>query len=279
MHGYQWSRSFEYLHSDFGEGQPGQVRETFTSAVPIRSTTAADIKDVLVSELAKVGLDTKNIAAASFDGGSNFSGARKGVQALLKEYALDLLFVHCRAHLLQLAVLNACKLSREVKAVISSLNQHFTLFSKSHKRLAVVKVSPTLNILSGYMIPSAVSDSLKCVCVCVLVLFPRRFIQAVGATRSVELATCASDTFTSDNCLSDNSALDYSDSRSNNLADYPYHRGEPERRRYRERSWIMPNTKKTAKKASTVKGPAKMAPRKPFPPRRCRLCDCTTWYR
>ena len=107
---------------------------------------------------------------------------------------------------------------------------------------------------------------------------PRRFIQAVGATRSVELATCASDTFTSDNCLSDNSALDYSDSRSNNLADYPYHHGEPERRRYRERSWIMPNTTRPAKKASTVKGPAKMAPRKPFPPRRCRLCDCTTWY-
>ena len=90
-----------------------------------------------MSELAKVGLDAKNIVAASFDGGSNFSGARKGVQALLKEYAPDL-FVHCRAHLLQLTQLNACELSREAKAVISSLNQHFTLFSTSHKRLAVL---------------------------------------------------------------------------------------------------------------------------------------------
>jgi len=112
--------------------------ETFISAVPVRSTTAADIKDVLLSELAKIGLDAKNIVAASFDGGSNFSGARRGVQALLKEHAPGLLFVHCRAHLLQLALLNACERSREVKAVISSLNQLFSVFSKSHKRLAVL---------------------------------------------------------------------------------------------------------------------------------------------
>jgi len=116
----------------------GQVIETFISAVPVTSTTAAEIKSVLVYELEKVGLDARNIVAASFDGGSNFSGARKGVQALLKESSPDMIFVHCRAHLLQLALLNACDRCKEVKAVISSLNQLFALFSRSHKRLTVL---------------------------------------------------------------------------------------------------------------------------------------------
>lgn len=84
-------------------------------------------------------MDPKNLAAASFDGAANFSGVKKGVQALLKAYSPNMLFIHCRSHLLQLALLRAADSVKEIKQTLSALNQLFVLFRGSHKRLTVLE--------------------------------------------------------------------------------------------------------------------------------------------
>lgn len=72
------------------------------SVVPVVDTKAKSVCDAILVELKKVGLNPSDIVAASFDGAANFSGNKKGVQALP-----NMVYVHCRSHLLQIALLRA----------------------------------------------------------------------------------------------------------------------------------------------------------------------------
>ena len=59
----------------------GTVIEQFLCATPVVSTTADSIHQKLIEILHMHQLDETKIAAASFDGASNFSGCKGGVQA------------------------------------------------------------------------------------------------------------------------------------------------------------------------------------------------------
>lgn len=111
-----------------------KIQETFLCAVEVQSTTGENIKNTLVEKL----VESKNIVAVGFDGGANFSGNVKGVQTLLKEHSPNLIFIHCRSHLLQLALVRAAETTPKIKKVLSTLNQLFSLFRHSHKRLTVL---------------------------------------------------------------------------------------------------------------------------------------------
>ena len=121
------------------EHASSKVEETFLTAVVLESTTAANITENLVSELQRAGLDPRNITAVSFDGGANFSGHVNGVQAKLRQFSPNLLFVHCRSHLLQLALVHSCKQSPHIKRVISALSKLYSTFAGSNKRLAILQ--------------------------------------------------------------------------------------------------------------------------------------------
>jgi hypothetical protein len=73
------------------------VIERFVCVVPVVSTTAETIYEAMLEQMNKYGLDPTKIVAASFDGASNFSGTRGGVQALLKQQSPAMVYVHCRS--------------------------------------------------------------------------------------------------------------------------------------------------------------------------------------
>ena len=67
-----------------------------------------------------------------FDGASNVSGSRSGVQAHLKqEKCPEAEYVHCCSHLLQLACVQACNKTKPIKHLFSALNSLYRLFSES----------------------------------------------------------------------------------------------------------------------------------------------------
>ena len=82
-----------------------------------------------------------NVVCASFDGASNMSGRHAGVQALLRRHSPNLVFVHCRSHLLQLALVKSAGNIVEVKRVLNLVNKLYTMFSQSPKKLAVLTAS------------------------------------------------------------------------------------------------------------------------------------------
>jgi hypothetical protein len=114
------------------------IKEVFIGCWPVRSTTADVITDAILEGIQSASLDPTNIVAVSFDGASNMSGSKKGVQALLKVHAPKLVFVHCRSHLLQLALVRAAGLVPDVKRTLSMLSKLYSLFQHSPKRLNVL---------------------------------------------------------------------------------------------------------------------------------------------
>lgn len=108
-----------------------KVVETFLGCWPVVSTKAQDVYQSIVTNLATFGLSPDRLVAASFDGTSNMSGQRGGVQALLKKEAPSLVFVHWRSHLLQLALVKASNSVSEMKQVLAAVNTLYALFAHS----------------------------------------------------------------------------------------------------------------------------------------------------
>ena len=115
-----------------------QVVERFVSVTSIVSTKADVIYGQLLVELKKHHLDSSKIMAAAFDGASNFSGNKAGVQTLLKQQSPNFVYVHCRSHALQLCQMKACQSIPEIKRIISVWNKLFSLFRGSAKRSTVL---------------------------------------------------------------------------------------------------------------------------------------------
>jgi len=115
-----------------------KVVERFISVVPVVSTTADSICSTLTDQMRKYCLDPTQLSAASFDGASNFSGAKGGVQALFKKHSPAMVYVHCRSHALQLCLVKGCQSIPTIKRVVSTLNKLFTVFRGSGKRLNVL---------------------------------------------------------------------------------------------------------------------------------------------
>lgn len=118
--------------------QPCSISEVFIGSWPVSSTSAEDVTNCIVNGLKSVALNPEHIVAAAFDGAANMSGKHGGVQALLRRYSPNLVFVHCRSHLLQLALVRSANSNPEVKRVIGVVNKLYALVSHSPKRLAVL---------------------------------------------------------------------------------------------------------------------------------------------
>ena len=115
-----------------------EIIERFIGIIELESTTAEVVFSKIIEMLNKYSLNASSLVAASFDGASNFSGQHRGVQALLRRHSPNMIYVHCRSHVLQLCLVKASNNEPGIKRVISLLNKLFTLFHGSSKRLNVL---------------------------------------------------------------------------------------------------------------------------------------------
>jgi len=72
--------------------------------------------------------------SVSFVGATNFSSQNAGVQSLILSEYPHILYIHCRAHLLQLALVHASSKYTPLKLVISAVSGLYSLFHASPKR-------------------------------------------------------------------------------------------------------------------------------------------------
>ena len=115
-----------------------EIIESFVTVVPVASTKAEVITSAIVKQMKINILNITNLVAVSFDDASNMSAAH-GVQALLRQISPGLLLVHCRSHVLQLAVVKAASTVPVVDRTLNMLNKLYTVFHGSSKRLLMQK--------------------------------------------------------------------------------------------------------------------------------------------
>ncbi|CAF4170764.1 unnamed protein product [Rotaria sp. Silwood2] len=98
---------------------------------------AQTIFDTIIKELKSKNIDMRKIRFTGFDGASVFSGEFNGVAAKFRQmYSNSILFIHCRAHVLQLCLLSACEDIIEVQESLLTLKSLFNFINRSSIRLA-----------------------------------------------------------------------------------------------------------------------------------------------
>ena len=83
------------------------IEELMVVLVDTDVTIGEGLEKLLVNALTFHGLDVCSIVVQGYDGGSNMRGAQKGVQARIKEINPVAMFMHCFAHNLNRALVNA----------------------------------------------------------------------------------------------------------------------------------------------------------------------------
>eukprot|EP00118_Oscarella_pearsei_P010818 m.68553 g.68553 ORF g.68553 m.68553 type:complete len:765 (+) comp35534_c0_seq2:451-2745(+) len=109
--------------------------ESFLHLTDVPNTTAKTITESIIRMLECRQIEMSKIIWLSFDGASNMSGSKGGVQALLsKGKCPDATYIHCRSHRLQLACVYAAEKIKPIKQLFSALNSLWRFFSQSPKK-------------------------------------------------------------------------------------------------------------------------------------------------
>ena len=117
----------------------GSTKESFVGFHSTKSTEGLVLYDLLTSAVGELGLELKDIVGQCFDGAANMSGIRKGLATRMKECSPQVLYVHCYAHTLNLAMQDALSGTPILRNTLGVVNTLFNFIGGSTKRQALFK--------------------------------------------------------------------------------------------------------------------------------------------
>ena len=86
------------------------IREEFLTFIPLQRITGEQIAETILNFLGENNIDAENIRGQGYDGASNMSSDRLGVQARIRKIAPLAIYVHCSGHYLNLVIRKSCSL-------------------------------------------------------------------------------------------------------------------------------------------------------------------------
>lgn len=172
------------------------IAEAFVGFMDVTSTTGCTLADALWKWVSDIGLDPMDIRGQGYDGASNMSGSRQGVQALIMARNPQAVYTHCCSHVLNLVIVKSCSLPA-IRNMFGTVQKVAVFFGESAKRMAYLETA-----IDGYDSVSITHKRLKKHCQTrwveqadALLVFLELFDATVDALRS--LALNARDTNTS----------------------------------------------------------------------------------
>ena len=115
-----------------------EVQEEFLGLVHTESTKGEALARKFLEVQNEYGIDTRKMRAQGYDGAANMAGIHRGVQAIIRQSIPEAVYVHCKAHSLNLAIGHACK-EPLVRNMLNTLQQVAFAFDYSAKRLLAFK--------------------------------------------------------------------------------------------------------------------------------------------
>ena len=109
------------------------IREEFIQFSTLSHVTGEAIATRICCDLTNLSLDLNNIRGQGYDGASNMSSNRVGVQALIRQQSPLAFCTHCSGHCLNLVICHSCNLPI-VRNVIDKLKATCLFFVNSPKR-------------------------------------------------------------------------------------------------------------------------------------------------
>ncbi len=120
-----------------------EVHEAAIGLLQLPDTNAFTLFSVVKDCLLRCSLPITNCIGQVYDGASNMSGVRSGVQALMKKETDSCLYVHCFAHSLNLCIQDVVRKSELLSNCIEFILQLVQLIKFSPKRLSLFQNSTT----------------------------------------------------------------------------------------------------------------------------------------
>ena len=116
----------------------GEPTETFLTLLKLTNRAAKSIFEWLVEEMEHWQIHLVKIRSAAFDRTAAFNGVRNGVYAarIRLSYDCSVLFIHCGAHVLQLAVVSASNDLPEISESLVALKSLRNFINKSSLHLS-----------------------------------------------------------------------------------------------------------------------------------------------
>ena len=115
----------------------GKTSETFVGFCETDSVTGEALFQVITTKIQQLGLEIKSIVGQCYDGAAIMSGYKKGVASRIQEVAAFAIYVHCYAHLLNLALQDTLEHNRVLKNSLGMLQSLYNFFN-SPKREGVL---------------------------------------------------------------------------------------------------------------------------------------------
>ena len=106
-----------------------EIREEFLQFSVLPRITGKAIASCILSDIDQLGLDMNNLRGQGYDGASNTSSERFGLQALLRQKSPLAVYTHCTGHCLNLVIRRSCSLPivRNVIDKMKSVSMFFFL--------------------------------------------------------------------------------------------------------------------------------------------------------
>lgn len=99
------------------------INEHFIQFVPITDCSGKGIADTILQKLVEWEIDITQCRGQGYDGASAMSGKFNGVQTHIREKIPSALYVHCSAHVLNLALAKSCTVS-PIRNCIGTINYY-----------------------------------------------------------------------------------------------------------------------------------------------------------
>jgi hypothetical protein len=119
----------------------------FLTFLELERITGVEIAEAILSFLRESNIPIGNMCGQGYDGASNMSSNRVGVQAKIKLKAPLATYVHCNGHCLNLIISKACTCALpEVRNVLNRLHTCCQYFLNSPKRSGALLMIVTHNV-------------------------------------------------------------------------------------------------------------------------------------
>nr|CAI5851138.1 unnamed protein product [Callosobruchus analis] len=115
----------------------GKVYERLLEMTVVDDSSEQALYERITLELAKYGILASNIVACSFDGANNMKGFYNGLQAHFKKANENMIYTHCKAHVLNLVVADSTVKVQQAENLFGLVEEPAVFLSSSYKRMAV----------------------------------------------------------------------------------------------------------------------------------------------
>ena len=122
------------------------VREEFLTFLKLERITGEKIVESILEFLKENNILAVNMLGQGYDGASNMSSDRVGVQARIREEAPLATYLHCNGHCLNLVISKSCSLP-QVRNLINQLQYCCRYFLNSPKRSGVLGLIVSRNVV------------------------------------------------------------------------------------------------------------------------------------